>query len=76
MTYTKGTGAVSAKYAMGGPCITTRSRFMKTPNQFTSPQEAAGKPGIEKDYDKKGKGGTMSECEGDTKKLPAVKPRT
>jgi hypothetical protein len=65
----KGKGPVSAKYAKGGECITTRSRFLKTPDVFRTSIE-------EQDYDKKGKGGTLSKTEGDTKKQKAIKPRT
>ena len=69
MSYSKGKGAVSADYAKGGECITTRSRFMKVPDTFrTSLQQ--------QDYDKKGKGGTLSKMEGDTKKEKAIKPRS
>lgn len=65
----KGKGPVSAGYASGGPAITTRSRFMKTPDTFrTSIQE--------QDYAKKGKGGELSKTEGETKKIKTVKPRT
>lgn len=32
--YTKGVGPVSAAYAVGGPPITTKSRFLKTPDNF------------------------------------------
>jgi hypothetical protein len=77
MTYTKGTGAVSAKYAMGGACLhDTRSKFMKTPNQFTSRKEATKNPEVEQDYGKTGKGGTLSKTEGESKKQPVIKPRT
>ena len=69
MSYSKGKGAVSAKYAQGGECITTRSRFMKVPDTFrTSLQK--------QDYDKKGKGGTLSKTEGETKVKKTIKPRT
>jgi hypothetical protein len=65
----KGRGPVSAKYACGGEVITTRSRFLKTKDQFRNDT------GVDQDYDKKGKGGTLSKLEGETKKLPAVKPQ-
>jgi hypothetical protein len=65
----KGKGPVSAGYASGGPSITTRSRFMKVPDTFrTSLQK--------QDYDKKGKGGTLSKMEGETKVEKAIKPRS
>ena len=71
MAYSKGSGPVSADYAKGGECLqTSRSRFMKTPDMCRT-----GK-GDGQDYDKKGKGGTLSKTEGDSKKLPAVKPKT
>jgi hypothetical protein len=65
----KGSGPVSAKYACGGEVITTKSRFLKTPDMFRT-----GK-GDGQDYDKKGKGGTLSKTEGETKKLAAIKPK-
>lgn len=69
MSYSKGKGAVSADYAKGGECITTRSRFMKVPDTFrTSLQK--------QDYDKKGKGGTLSKMKGETKVEKTIKPRT
>jgi hypothetical protein len=54
LSYTyKSKGPVSAKYACGGECVTTKSRFLKVPDTFrTSIQK--------QDYEKKGKGGTMS----------------
>jgi len=69
MSSYKGSGPVSANYAKGGECLqTSRSRFMKTPDSFRT--------GIQKnDFGKKGKGGELSETEGDTKKLPAIKPK-
>jgi hypothetical protein len=49
----KGSGPVSAKYARGGPEVTSRSRFMKVPDTFrTSIQK--------QDYGKTGKTGAMS----------------
>jgi len=64
----KGTGPVSAEYATGGEILTSRSRFMKTQDTFRTdigPQN----------YEKDGKGGKLSDTEGDSKKLPAIKPR-
>lgn len=53
MAYTKGGKPKDAKYAHGGECVTTRSRFMKTPDTFrTSIQR--------QDYGKTGKTGEMS----------------
>lgn len=69
MSYAKGTGPVSAKYARGGDVITTRSRFLKTPDVFRTSIE-------QQDYDKKGKGGTLSKMEGDTKSEKAIKPKS
>jgi hypothetical protein len=69
LKYSKGTGPVSADYARGGPEITTKSRFLKTKDVFRTSIE-------QQDYDKKGKGGTLSKMEGDSKKLPAIKPHT
>ena len=61
MSYAKGSGPVSCNYAQGGPPITTNSRFLKTADTFrTSIQE--------QDYDKVGKGGSLSKTEGETKK--------
>ncbi len=65
----KGSGPVSAKYAKGGECITTKSRFLKVPDVFRTSIE-------QQDYAKKGKGGTLSKLEGETKKEKAIKPRT
>ena len=70
MSTYKGAGPVSAKYACGGEVLNTRSKFMKTPDQFRTGE------GVKTDYGKSGKGGTLAELEGDTKKLPAIKPRT
>jgi len=70
MAYAKGSGPVSAKFAQGGECLTSRSRFMKVPDFFRTGKSDG------QDYDKKGKGGTLSKTEGETKKLKAVKPRT
>jgi hypothetical protein len=68
----KGKGPISAKYACGGPEITTRSRFLKTPNVFTTDIE----PAERSDYKKKGKGGELAKTEGDNKSQKAIKPRT
>jgi hypothetical protein len=35
----KGKGPVSAKYACGGPEITTRSRFLKVPDTFSTDEK-------------------------------------
>jgi hypothetical protein len=49
----KGAGPVSARYARGGPPITTKSKFIKTPDTFrTSIQR--------QDYEKKTPGGEQS----------------
>jgi hypothetical protein len=65
----KGKGPVSAKYAVGGPEVTSRSQFMKAPDQFRTDKERL-------DYDKKSKGGELSKLEGDTKSEKPIKPRT
>jgi hypothetical protein len=65
----KGKGPVSCGYAAGGPSITTNSRFLKTPNVFTTSIE-------QQDYPKRGKGGTLSKLEGESKSLKPVKPRS
>ena len=65
----KGRGPVSANYAKGGAVFTTRSRFLKTPNPADTGKR-------HDDGEKKGKGGTLSKMEGETKKLPTVKPHT
>lgn len=65
----KGTGPVSAKYACGGDVVTTRSRFFKSPNSVRT--------GIQKnDFEKSGKGGTLSKMSGETKLEKTIKPRT
>lgn len=69
LKYAKGLGPVSAEYAKGGPSFSTRSKFMKTPDVFRTSIE-------EQDYGKSGKGGKLSKTEGETKKLPTIKPRT
>ena len=65
----KGKGPVSAAFAKGGDVITTKSRFLKVPDSFRTGQQ-------KNDFAKSGKGGTLSKTEGDTKKLPAIKPRS
>ena len=67
MNAPKGSGPISAKYARGGPVVTSRSRFLKAPNPFRDDNELV-------DYDKKGKGGSLSKMAGDTKSLKPVKP--
>lgn len=70
-TFAKGTGAIDATYAEGGPVLqATKSRFLKTPNEFTT-----GK-GVPQAYNKSGKGGEMSKLEGDSKSETPIKPRT
>jgi hypothetical protein len=65
----KGKGPVSCGYASGGPSITTNSRFLKVPDTFrTSLQK--------QDYDKVGKGGTLSKMSGESKSEKAIKPKT
>jgi len=63
----KGKGPVSARYARGGPVVSSRSEFMKTPDQFRTDIERL-------DYTKSGKGGEKSKLEGDTKSEKPVKP--
>jgi len=65
----KGVGPVSASFARGGDCITTNSRFLKTPDVFRTSIE-------QQDYQKRGKGGTLSKMSGETKSEPAIKPRS
>jgi hypothetical protein len=66
---TKGTGPVSADFAKGGDVLTTKSRFLKTPDVFRTSIE-------KQDYPKKGKGGTLAKTEGDTKSEKPIKPKT
>lgn len=63
--YAKGKGAVSAKYACGGPVVTTKSRFMKSPDVFRGDKQRS-------DY-----GGKKDAAinEGSSKK-PRIKPQT
>jgi hypothetical protein len=68
LSYPKGLGPISAEYAKGGPAITTKSRFLKTPDVFRTSIER-------QDYDKKSKGGELSKLKGETKSLKAIKPR-
>jgi hypothetical protein len=56
MTYSsesKGTGPKNAKYAHGGKCFNSVSRFIKAPDTFRDDNEIT-------DYKKVGKGGSMS----------------
>jgi hypothetical protein len=69
MKYSKGLGLVSANFARGGECITTRSRFMKVPDTFRTDIQKV-------DHAKVGKGGTLSKLTGDTKSEKPVKPHT
>lgn len=66
----KGTGPVSATFAVGGPMAqTSKSRFMKTPDTFRTDIQR-------KDYgEKKTPGGEMAKTQGDTKSLKPVKPQ-
>jgi hypothetical protein len=66
--YAKGSKPRDAQYARGGPVITTRSRFLKTPDVFRTDTET-------NEYGKSGKGGELSKTEGDTKSQKAIKPR-
>jgi hypothetical protein len=64
---TKGSKPKNAKYACGGPEITTKSRFLKTPNSFTT--------GIAENDAYDGKD-PLADSEGETKSLKAIKPHT
>jgi len=65
----KGKGPVSAKYAQGGECFNSTSKFYKTPNIFTAPVNTEKRDyGAKKD--------PLSKAEGDTKSEKAIKPRT
>lgn len=68
-TQSKGKGPVSANFAKGGEEITTKSRFLKVPDSFRTGQQ-------KNDFAKKGKGGTLSEMEGETKVEKVIKPRS
>lgn len=60
---------MAVTFARGGPPITTRSRFIKTPDAFRT--------GIQKtDFDKTGKGGELSKTEGETKAKTPPKPKS
>jgi len=60
---------MAIKYAVGGPPITTNSRFLKTPDSVRT--------GIQKsNFEKKGKGGDMAKLSGETKVERAIKPKT
>ena len=63
----KGTGPVSAEYAKGGEVITSKSRFMKTQDNFRTDIG-------EQNYDK-GVGEKLSKRQGETKELTPVKPQ-
>jgi hypothetical protein len=66
--YAKGMKPLNAKFARGGPVVTSVSRFMKTPNVFLTDTQRT-------DYDKKSKGGELSTLTGDDKSLKPVKPK-
>jgi hypothetical protein len=56
------------RLAVGGPSITTRSRFMKAADVFRT--------GIERtNYGKKSAGGDLSKTAGDTKSQKPIRPR-
>lgn len=63
----KGKGPVTAKYACGGDVVTSRSRFMKTPDAFRHDSEKT-------EFKKAGKGGTLSKLDGETKVEKTIKP--
>jgi hypothetical protein len=65
----KGRGPVSARFAVGGEVITSRSRFLKVADTFRTDIQKT-------EHDKVGKGGTLSKLEGDSKSLAPVKPKT
>jgi hypothetical protein len=67
MKYAKGVGPVSARYACGGPSITTKSRFFKSPDVFRGERERS-------DYG--GKTDPLAKESGETKALKPIKPRT
>jgi hypothetical protein len=71
----KGKGPVSARFARGGKELTSRSRFMKTPDQFTGGREVT-KESHPTRQDYGGKKDPLADQEGDTKKLKPIKPRT
>jgi hypothetical protein len=64
----KGTGPVSATFAVGGPHLYEgHSRFFKTKDSFRTDDQRL-------DYDKTSKGGELSKLTGD-KSLKAIKPQ-
>jgi len=63
--------ARGVQYAVGGPPITTKSRFLKQPTGFTAKTDVQ-----RSDYEKHSKGGEMSKTEGETKSKKPIKPRT
>jgi hypothetical protein len=65
--FTKTARGVS--YAVGGPPITTKSRFLKTPNQFTAKATDVQRS----DYG--GKKDPLAKPEGETKEFKPIKPR-
>jgi hypothetical protein len=67
MQYAKGKGPVSAKYACGGPVVTTKSRFMKAPDVFRGDKERT-------DYG--GKKDPLADESGDSKSMKPIKPRS
>jgi hypothetical protein len=79
MVFTKGASPKSAEYAKGGPVMGSRSRFMKTPDNFRC--EDSGEPKEEhgftqrSDYGKHSPGGELSKTEGDSKSEKPVKPK-
>jgi hypothetical protein len=87
MKYAKGSTPTTAKFAIGGAVINdTVSRFAKgyaTKPEATFPQKSKFmdepdqfRTNIGKqDFTKDGKGGALSELEGDTKSEKPIKPR-
>jgi hypothetical protein len=61
--------ARGVQYAVGGPPITTKSRFLKTPNQFTAKTDVQ-----RSDYG--GKKDPLAKPQGETKSEKPIKPRT
>jgi hypothetical protein len=64
----KGKGPVTANFASGGEVLTSRSKFLKGPNQFTTDK------GVEQDYG--GKKDPLAKPQGETKVEKTVKPRS
>ena len=62
----KGTGPKNAKYARGGEVVTSRSRFMKTPDPFRTDIQRT-------DYD--GGRDPLAKPKGETKLKKTVRPR-